>query len=126
MKRLILCVVILFLCFLMSFFCYKYLETNCLETSNALTVCAEKITKGEYESALKLLDKTEKNFEKETKVFGMILGDEIIELLHYKIPSIKYHVEDKNIDKALESIRECQSTLEEIPKGEKVSIDNIF
>ncbi len=126
MKRLILCVVILFLCFLMSFLCFKYLETNCLKINDALTACAEEITNGEYENALKLLDNTEKSFETQTKIFGMIVGDEIIELLHYKIPSIKYHVKDRNIEKALESIRECQSTLEEIPKGEKVSIDNIF
>ena len=110
----------------MSFFCYKYLETNCLKINDALTLCAKEIIDGKYESALNLLSKTEKEFEKQTKIFGMIVGDEMTELLHYKIPSIKYHLEDKNTDKALESIRECQGTLKEIPKGEKVTIYNIF
>lgn len=79
-----------------------------------------------YTEAANLAEKIEMSFEAKNRFIGIIVGDEIVDTLHYGIPSIKHLIEDKNYIRALETIRECQHTVEEIPKGEKVTIDNIF
>lgn len=125
-KRLIIAFSILLLCISFSVFSYFKLCKLSEEFSVQFSFCAEKVKEKDYTTAIRFAEKIEESFEKHNKFIGAVVGDDIVDTLHSNIPSIKHLLNDENYAKALEVIRACQHTAEEIPKGEKISIDNIF
>lgn len=125
-KRLLISISLLAFCLIFSMIAYFRLCDFSEQYSNKLSICADMIKADKYIEAFDLAKEIEEDFTRHNRFIGAVVGDDIVDTLHYGIPSISHLIDDRNYTRALEIIRECQHTAEEIPKGEKISIDNIF
>lgn len=126
MKRLILCVGILVLCFVLCFLAYNKLQNICIALNSSLESCAENLKSEDIKAATTNINLTEETLNKNIEFLNMITDDATVETIADSLKIAKYHLKDGNLANAIEIIRECQILVESIPESKKVSIANIF
>ncbi len=126
MNRLVASVVILCLCFGLSYGQHKYADNYLKSLDDGLEKGKEYILSGENDMALENLTAITEDFDSKSKALRVILGDETINDLEVTLPLITVYISCGDIEESLDTIYTCQAISREIAKSKAIGLSNIF
>ncbi len=126
MKRLFVAFALICLSVALCFFSSRQVENHTVKMQEELREIAKVISQKDTDKAQAMLTEAGNSWQETEKLFSMIVDAEKIEEVSIGFSMIKANLSDKNIEHALERLRECELMLDEIAEDEKLSIKNIM
>jgi len=126
MKRMILALTLLVICFSLCTASYFMLEKRADALIEDLQSAAEYIENKEYKNAAASLEKCSKRWEKDQTVFSIFLNHHMIENLSIDLPSLLPLLQKEKYDITLEKTEECINEIMTVVEEQKISIGNIL
>lgn len=125
MKDLSVIVIILLLVFVPGYYSEIYLKKSGEEIVNMLEKVEEEVKFGNMDNFNKV-EEIKKKWEKEQELWNILSNHQNTDDVQKNIEIMLANYENKEADDVLANIAEIRFILEDVPKGEKIRIVNIF
>lgn len=125
MKDLSVIVIILLLVFVPGYYSEIYLKKSGEEIVNMLEKVEEEVKFGNMDYFNKV-EEIKKKWEKEQELWNILSNHQNTDDVQKNIEIMLANYENKEADDVLANIAEIRFILEDVPKGEKIRIVNIF